>query len=347
MGYDNIDVEAATRRGVLVTNTPDVLTNATADIAFTLILASARRVVEANEFLRSGDWVTWHPDLLLGQDVSEAVLGIVGMGKIGRAVAKRAAGFSMKILFFNRSPRPDMEKELGARQVPLDELLRESDFVSLHCPLSAETKGLIGERELRMMKKSAILINTSRGPVVDQKALYRACSEQWIWGGGARCFRKGACSLDEPLLRSLKTSPPYPISGCATIRAREGMARKAARKPPGRAGRKKTGRPGESGSLEGYKSCPLRRCAGGGVFFSFRPCLFQFFEELFEASHTLSDFLLRVRVGNADVARCHESAAGNKGDVLGLKEHLAQFGIVGKNLPVPAFPRILSTLNHT
>lgn len=227
VGYDNIDVEAATRRGVLVTNTPDVLTNATADIAFTLILASARRVVEANEFLRSGDWVTWHPDLLLGQDVSESVLGIVGMGKIGRAVAKRAAGFSMKILFFNRSPRPDMEKELGARQVSLDELLRESDFVSLHCPLSAETKGLIGERELRMMKKSAILINTSRGPVVNQKALYRACSEQWIWGAGLDVFEKEPVPLDEPLL-SLKNVTTIPHLGSATIKAREGMARKAA-----------------------------------------------------------------------------------------------------------------------
>ncbi len=227
VGYDNIDVEAATRRGVLVTNTPDVLTNATADIAFTLILAAARRVVEANEFLRSGDWVTWHPDLLLGQDVSESVLGIVGMGKIGQAVAKRAAGFSMKILFFNRSPRPDIEKELGARQVSMDDLLRESDFVSLHCPLSKETKGLIGERELRMMKQSSILINTSRGPVVDQKALYRACSEQWIWGAGLDVFEKEPVPLDEPLL-SLKNVTTIPHLGSATIRAREGMARKAA-----------------------------------------------------------------------------------------------------------------------
>ena len=133
----------------------------------------------------------------------------------------------MKILFFNRSPRPDMEKELGARQVPLDELLRESDFVSLHCPLSAETKGLIGERELRMMKKSAILINTSRGPVVDQKALYRACSEQWIWGAGLDVFEKEPVPLDEPLL-SLKNVTTIPHLGSATIRAREGMARKAA-----------------------------------------------------------------------------------------------------------------------
>ena len=227
VGYDNIDVDAATRRGVLVTNTPDVLTNATADIAFTLILAAARRVVEANEFLRSGEWVTWHPDLLLGQDVSGSVLGIVGMGKIGQAVARRAAGFSMKILFFNRSPKPDLEKELGARQVSMDELLRESDFVSLHCPLNAETKGLIGERELRMMKKSSILINTSRGPVVDQNALYRACSERWIWGAGLDVFEKEPVPLDEPLLK-LKNVTTIPHLGSATIKAREGMARKAA-----------------------------------------------------------------------------------------------------------------------
>ena len=227
VGFDNIIVPAASARCIPVGNTPGILTNATADIAFTLILAAARRVVEANEFLRSGDWVTWHPDLLLGQDVSGSVLGIVGMGKIGQAVARRAAGFSMKILFFNRSPKPDLEKELGARQVSMDELLRESDFVSLHCPLNAETKGLIGERELRMMKKSSILINTSRGPVVDQNALYRACSERWIWGAGLDVFEKEPVPLDEPLLK-LKNVTTIPHLGSATIKAREGMARKAA-----------------------------------------------------------------------------------------------------------------------
>lgn len=227
VGYDNIDVEAATARGVMVTNTPDVLTNATADTAFTLILASARRVVEANEFLRSGDWITWEPDLLLGQDVSEATLGIVGMGKIGQAVARRAAGFSMKVLFHNRSPRPELEKELGARQVSLDELLRESDFVSLHCPLSDETKGLIGEEELKKMKKSAILVNTSRGPVVDQKALFKACSEKWIWGAGLDVFDVEPVPLDEPLL-TLKNVTTIPHLGSATLKTREAMAMKAA-----------------------------------------------------------------------------------------------------------------------
>ncbi len=227
VGFDNIDVNEATRRGVLVTNTPDVLTNATADLAFTLLLSSARRVVEASEFLRSGEWKTWSPNLLLGQEVSESVIGIVGMGKIGRAVARRAAGFSMKILFFNRSPRPDIERELGAKQVALEELLRESDFVSLHCPLNDETRGLIGERELRMMKKTSVLINSSRGPVVDQKALYRACSENWIWGAGLDVFDVEPVPLDEPLL-SLKNVTTLPHLGSATVKAREGMARKAA-----------------------------------------------------------------------------------------------------------------------
>ena len=227
VGYDNIDVDAATRRGILITNTPDVLTDATADIAFTLLLAAARRVVESSNFLRAGEWKTWHPDLLLGRDVSGATLGIVGMGKIGEAVARRAKGFSMDILYMNRSPRPAAERELKARQVSLDELLGKSDFVSLHCPLNDETRGLIGEEQLRKMKKTAILINTSRGPVVDQKALYRACSEGWIWGAGLDVFEKEPIPTDDPLL-TLPNVTAIPHLGSATIKAREGMARKAA-----------------------------------------------------------------------------------------------------------------------
>ena len=227
VGFDNIDVDEATRRGVLITNTPDVLTNTTADLAFTLLLATARRLVEANEFLRSGDWKTWSPNLLLGQEVSESVIGIVGMGKIGQAVARRAAGFSMKVLFHNRSPKPEVEKELGAKQVSLEELLKESDFISLHCPLNDETRGLIGEEELKMMKKTSVLINSSRGPVVDQKALFRACSENWIWGAGLDVFDEEPVPLDEPLL-TLKNVTTLPHLGSATVKAREGMARKAA-----------------------------------------------------------------------------------------------------------------------
>ncbi|MDI9371068.1 MAG: D-glycerate dehydrogenase [Synergistaceae bacterium] len=227
VGFDNIDVPAATERKIIVTNTPDVLTDATADIAFTLLLASARRVVEANEFLRSGDWVTWKPDLLLGADVSGATLGIVGMGKIGQAVARRGRGFGMKILYVNRSSREEAERELGARRVSFEELLAESDFISLHCPLSDETRGLIDERALRAMKKTAFVINTSRGPVVDQGALFKACSEGWIAGAGLDVFDVEPVPLDEPLL-TLKNVTTLPHLGSATVRTREAMARKAA-----------------------------------------------------------------------------------------------------------------------
>ncbi len=227
VGFDNIDVAAATRRGILVTNTPDVLTDATADVAFTLLLASARRVVEASAFLRAGKWKTWHPDLLLGRDVSGATLGIVGMGKIGEAVARRGKGFSMDILYVNRSPRPEAEKEFRAQRVSLDEMLGKSDFVTLHCPLNDETRGLIGEPQLRKMKKTAVLINTSRGPVVDQRALFRACSEGWIWGAGLDVFEKEPIPTDDPLL-TLPNVTTLPHLGSATIKAREGMARKSA-----------------------------------------------------------------------------------------------------------------------
>jgi len=226
VGYDNIDVRAATDRGVVVTNTPDVLTAATADIAFTLMLASARRLVEGNEFLRSGEWVTWQPNLLLGADVSGAVLGIYGMGKIGQAVARRARGFDMEILYVNRSPREEAERELGARRVAFEELLARSDFISIHCPLSDETRGLFNESTLRSMKKTAYLINTSRGPVVDQRALYRACSEGWIAGAGLDVFDIEPVPLDEPLL-TLKNVTTIPHLGSATVRIRESMARLA------------------------------------------------------------------------------------------------------------------------
>ena len=226
VGYDNIDVRAATDRGVVVTNTPDVLTAATADIAFTLMLASARRLVEGNEFLRSGEWVTWQPNLLLGADVSGAVLGIYGMGKIGQAVARRARGFDMEIQYVNRSPREEAERELGARRVAFEELLARSDFISIHCPLSDETRGLFNESTLRSMKKTACLINTSRGPVVDQRALYRACSEGWIAGAGLDVFDIEPVPLDEPLL-TLKNVTTIPHLGSATVRTRESMARLA------------------------------------------------------------------------------------------------------------------------
>jgi glyoxylate reductase len=227
VGYDNIDVPAATERGICVTNTPDVLTPATADLTFALILASARRIIEANAFLRSGDWKVWGPELLVGQEVAGSTLGIIGFGKIGQAVARRARGFDMKILYFDAVRRPEAEQELGAQYISKDKLLRESDFVSLHCLLSEETRNIIGEKELRSMKNTAILINAARGPLVDPLALYKACSEKWIWGAGLDVFVKEPLPLDDPLL-TLPNITTVPHIGSASRVSRDGMARKAA-----------------------------------------------------------------------------------------------------------------------
>lgn len=196
VGYDHIDIAAATARGVPVGHTPGVLTETTADLAWALLLATARRVVEGDRFVREGRWKTWDPNLLLGYDVHGATLGIVGMGAIGQAVARRAAGFEMQVLYTRRSER---ESDLG-RRVSLDELLRESDFVSLHVPLTAETRHLIGERELRLMKRTAILINTARGPVVDQAALAAALRDGVIAGAGLDVTEVEPIPPEDPLL---------------------------------------------------------------------------------------------------------------------------------------------------
>ncbi|GHV37177.1 D-glycerate dehydrogenase [Synergistales bacterium] len=227
VGYDNIDVKAATARGVLVTNTPDVLTPATADLTFALILASARRLIEANAFLRSGDWKVWAPELLVGREVSGGTLGVIGMGKIGQAVARRAKGFDMKIIYFDANRSSDAEQTLGAKYVTKEELLRESDFITLHCVLNDETRNIIDESALRTMKKTAILINAARGPLVDQAALYKACSAGWIWGAGLDVFVKEPVPLDEPLL-TLPNVTTVPHIGSASRVARDGMARVSA-----------------------------------------------------------------------------------------------------------------------
>jgi len=191
VGYNNIDVAAAKRRGVVITNTPDVLTETTADFAFALLMAAGRRIVEADRFVRSGEWTTWKWDLLWGADIHGKTLGILGFGRIGRAVARRALGFSMKVLYHDASRFPaDVERELNATYVDKDTLLRESDFLSLHVLLSAETRHLIDERALRSMKKTAILINAARGPIVDEAALARALSEKWIAGAGLDVFEE-------------------------------------------------------------------------------------------------------------------------------------------------------------
>ncbi|MDH7477545.1 MAG: D-glycerate dehydrogenase, partial [Candidatus Bathyarchaeota archaeon] len=181
--------------------TPEVLTDTTADFAWALLLAVARRVVEADKYVRSGRWkVGWHPMMLQGRDVHDATLGIIGAGRIGFAVAKRATGFNMKVLFYDVVPRPEMEK-MGAKKVDMDTLLRESDFVSIHVPLMKETYHLINEEKLKLMKKTAYLINNSRGPVIDEKALYQALKEGKIAGAALDVFEQEPTSVDNPLLK--------------------------------------------------------------------------------------------------------------------------------------------------
>jgi glyoxylate reductase len=177
VGYDNIDVAVATKRGIMVTNTPGVLTETTADFAFTLLMAAARRVVEGVDYVRADKWRTWGPLLLLGQDIHHATLGIVGLGRIGKAVARRARGFDMRVLYYDPYCPQEEAKAVGARAVNFETLLTEADFVSIHVPLTDETHYLIGTQQLKLMKTSAVLINTSRGPVVDPDALYLALTQ--------------------------------------------------------------------------------------------------------------------------------------------------------------------------
>lgn len=227
VGYDNVDIKAATEFGIMVTNTPGVLTDATADTAMMLMLMSARKARENERIMREGGWTHWSPNQFVGKDLSSSVLGIVGFGEIGRAVAKRALAFGMKILYTGRTRKAEYEEKLCAEYVTLEELLERSDFVSLNCALTKETAGLIAERELRMMKKDAVLINTARGAVVDQKALFRACSEGWICGAGLDVYEKEPVPMDEPLLK-LENVVMMPHIGSAAVRSREGMARLAA-----------------------------------------------------------------------------------------------------------------------
>jgi glyoxylate reductase len=189
VGFNNVDIQAATRHGVTVTNTPDVLTDTTADFAWALLMAVARRVVESDRYVREGRWKQWQFDVLWGGDVHGKTLGIVGFGRIGRALARRALGFDMRVLYQDTAPAdPATERELRATRVDLATLLRDSDFVTLHTPLLPETHHLIDARTLQMMKKTAYLVNASRGPVVDEAALARALREGWIAGAGLDVF---------------------------------------------------------------------------------------------------------------------------------------------------------------
>lgn len=196
VGFNNIDLQAASARKIAVVNTPDVLTDATADLAWALLMSAARRVVEGDAMTRRGEFTGWAPELLLGVEVYGKTLGIIGAGRIGRAFAQRAAGFNMKTLYHNRTRLPaEVEQTYQMEYTDLDTLLQQSDFISLHCPLTPETKYLIRERELQMMKRTAVLINTARGPVVDEEALVRALSDGTIYAAGLDVFE------DEPALK--------------------------------------------------------------------------------------------------------------------------------------------------
>jgi len=191
VGFNNIDAAAARRRGVVVTNTPDVLTETTADFAWTLLMAAARRVVEADHYARSGEWKAWKWDLLWGTDVYGKTLGVLGFGRIGRAVARRAGGFNMRILYHDAvRAEAAAERELGATFAPKETVLAEADFVTVHTNLTAETRHLIDEAALQRMKKTAILVNAARGPIVDEAALVRALREGWIAGAGLDVFEE-------------------------------------------------------------------------------------------------------------------------------------------------------------
>jgi glyoxylate reductase len=228
VGYNNVDVAAARRRGVVVTNTPDVLTESTADFAWALLMTAARRVVEADHYARSGQWTVWKWGLLWGTDVHGKTLGIVGFGRIGRAVARRALGFGMRVLYHDTlNAGAAVERELNATAVDLETLLRESDFVSLHVLLSPETRHLLDERTLRLMKKSAILVNASRGPVVDEAALVRALSEEWIRGAGLDVFE--AEPTIHPGLLTLRNVTLAPHIASASHDTRIAMATLAVR----------------------------------------------------------------------------------------------------------------------
>lgn len=226
VGYDNIDVEAASRRGIPVTNTPGILTDATADLAWGLILATARKIVQGDKFVRKDRFEGWDPTLMVGSEVHGKTLGIVGMGKIGSAVARRSLGFDMDILYHNRSRKKEVEEELDAKKVDLETLLKESDIVSLHVPLTDETESMISWNELKMMKESAFLINTARGEVVVEEALIEALRSEKIAGAGIDVYSDEPYGAN-PDYYTLNNVVLTPHLGSASHRARNGMAEMA------------------------------------------------------------------------------------------------------------------------
>jgi glyoxylate reductase len=225
VGYDNVDVAAATERGIIVTNTPGVLTDTTADTAFALLMAAARRVGEAERFMRAGKWTMMGgPASFFGRDVHHATLGIVGLGRIGQAVAKRGAqGFDMRVIYYDTVRREDLEQQFGYRFVDMDTLLRESDFVSLHVNLSADTHHMINAEALAKMKPTAVLVNAGRGPLVDEEALVEALKSHQIFAAGLDVFEQEPTSPSNPLF-ALENVAMLPHIGSATQATREAMA---------------------------------------------------------------------------------------------------------------------------
>lgn len=222
VGFDNIDVDACTRRGVLATNTPDVLTETTADTAWALMMAAARRIAEGDRFLRSGTPWIWGPEMMLGQDLHGKVLGVVGFGRIGQAVAQRGKGFGMAVRYQDPfRPPPETERELGAEYRGLDELLAESDLVSIHVALTPETRHLFDRERLRRMKPTAVLVNTSRGPVIDEAALVEALREGDLFAAGLDVFEKEP--EVHPGLLELDNAVVIPHLGSATVETRDAM----------------------------------------------------------------------------------------------------------------------------
>jgi glyoxylate reductase len=226
VGYDNIDVAAATKKRIPVSNTPGVLTETTAELAWALLFSVGRRIVEADTFTRAGQFKGWAPMLMLGQDVSHKTLGVIGTGRIGTAFALKSKGFHMKVLYTDEQKNIELEQQLGARRVPLQTLLKESDFISIHVPLTKETFHLIDEKELRLMKNSAVLINTARGPIINEKALVKALKERWIFGAGLDVYEKEP-QLAEGL-KGLGNVVLQPHTGSGTIETRTKMALMAA-----------------------------------------------------------------------------------------------------------------------
>ena len=220
--YDNIDVQACREKDIVVCHTPDVLTDTTADLAFGLLMASARRLVEAAEYIKSGQWTEWGPFLLAGKDVHHKTIGIVGMGRIGKAVAKRAFGFDMRILYYNRSRKPEVEAKLGAEYAEFDRLLQESDFVVNLVPLTKDTFHLFDARAFHLMKKDAIFINAGRGDSVDENALYEALVNGEISGAGLDVFSGEPIKSDHPLL-GLKQVVALPHIGSSSMETRSKM----------------------------------------------------------------------------------------------------------------------------